>query len=84
MTVQRIAETARGDSQDEVKLARLRMHRSYLLRMLAGAGLLILCIAVLKFNWIASCCPLIFPRLVIFAIHIRGGLHSVRGNGEMK
>ncbi len=84
MTVQRIAESAQGDSPDEIKLAKLRMHRSYLLRMLVGAGLLILGIAVLKLNWIACCCPLVFPRLAILVIHLRGSVRSVKGNGEMK
>lgn len=84
MTVQRIAETAQGNSENEVKLAKLRMHRSYLMRMLVGAGLLILAIAVLKLNWIACCVPLVFPRVVIFVMHIRGSVRSVKGNGEMK
>ena len=84
MTVQQIAETAEGDDPDQVKLAKLRMRRSYLLRMLAGAGLLILGVAALKLNWIACFCPLVFPRLTILAMNIRGSVKSVKGSGDIK
>lgn len=84
MTVQRIAESAGGEDPDQVKLAKLRMRRSYLMRMLAGAGLLILGIAVFKLNWIACFCPLVFPRLTILAMNIRGRVKSVKGSGDIK
>jgi len=72
MTVQKIAETANVQDPDQIKLAKLRMRQSYTLRMLLGAGLLIVALAVLKLNWIACFCPLIFPRITIFFMNIRG------------
>lgn len=89
MTVQRIAESAKKQQSeeadpDEVKLAKLRMRRSYSLRMLAGAGLLVLGIAVFKLNWIACVCPLIFPRIVIAAMDVFKRVRSVKGSGEIK
>ena len=51
LTVQRIAESAQTKSEevdpDAVKLAKLKMRQSYMLRMLLGAGLLIVALAVL-------------------------------------
>lgn len=80
MTVQKIAETANADDPDQVKLAKLRMRQSYTLRMLLGAGLLILALAVLKLDWIACFLPLLFPRVTIFAMNLRGRVRSVKGS----
>lgn len=88
MTVQRIAEAANAQGEaedpDAVKLAKLRMRRSYSLRMVLGAGLLILALAVLKLNWIACVCPLIFPRITITAMDVVKRVRSVKGSGEIK
>ena len=84
LTVQRVAESAGGEDPDAVKLAKLRMRKSYTLRLLLEAGLLILAIAVLKLNWIACFCPLIFPRLTILVMNLRGSVRSVKGSGDMK
>lgn len=84
MTVQKIAESAGGDDPDQVKLAKLRMRRSYTLRLLLEAGLLILAIAALHLNWIACFCPLVFPRLTILFMNLRGSVRSVKGSGDMK
>lgn len=83
MTVQRIAEAGGGDA-DAVKLAKLRMRRSYSLRLLLEAGLLILAITVFQFNWIACFCPLVFPRIIILVMHLRGSVRSVKGSGDIK
>lgn len=89
MTVQRVAESAQklhGEEADPdaVKLAKLKMRQSYMLRMLLGAGLLIVALAVLKLNWIACVCPLIFPRITISAMDVFKRVRSVKGSGEIK
>ena len=88
LTVQRIAESAQTKSEevdpDAVKLAKLKMRQSYLLRMLLGAGLLIVALAVLKLNWIACVCPLIFPRITISVMNAIHRVRSVKGSGEIK
>lgn len=89
MTVQRIAESAPSQGGEEadpdaVKLAKLRMRRSYSLRMLLGAGLLVLGLAALKLNWIACVCPLVFPRITITAMDVFKRVRSVKGSGEIK
>ena len=89
ITVQRIAESAKAQEDekqdpDAVKLAKLWMRRSYSLRMLLGAGLLIVGIAVLKLNWIACFLPLIFPRITIMAMDVFKRVRSVKGSGEIK
>ena len=88
LTVQRIAESAQTGSEevdpDAVKLAKLKMRQSYMLRMLLGAGLLIVALAVLKLNWIACVCPLIFPRITISAMDVFKRVRSVKGSGEIK
>ena len=88
LTVQRIAESAQTKSEevdpDAVKLAKLKMRQSYLLRMLLGAGLLIVALAALKLNWIACVCPLIFPRITISAMDVFKRVRSVKGSGEIK
>lgn len=85
LTVQKVAESASGgDDPDQVKLAKLRMRRSYTLRLLAEAGLLILGISVFKLNWIACFCPLVFPRIIILVLNIRGTVRSVKGSGDIK
>ena len=89
LTVQRVAESAQklqGEEvdPDAVKLAKLKMRQSYMLRMLLGAGLLILGLAVLKLNWIACVCPLVFPRITISAMDVFKRVRSVKGSGEIK
>ncbi|MGN1007258.1 MAG: ATP synthase subunit I [Aristaeellaceae bacterium] len=89
ITVQRIAESAKAQEDekqdpDAVKLAKLKMRQSYMLRMLLGAGLLIVALAVLKLNWIACVCPLIFPRITISAMDVFKRVRSVKGSGEIK
>lgn len=84
LTVQRVAESASGDDPDQVKLAKLRMRRSYTLRLLAEAGLLILGISVFKLNWIACFCPLVFPRIIILVLNLKGTVRSVKGSGDIK
>ena len=89
MTVKRVAESApklQGEEADPdaVKLAKLKMRQSYMLRMLLGAGLLIVALAVLKLNWIACVCPLIFPRITISAMDVFKRVRSVKGSGEIK
>ena len=84
LTVQRVAESAGGEDPDQVKLAKLRMRKSYTLRLLLEAGLLILAIAVLKLNWIACFLPLIFPRITIMAMDVFKRVRSVKGSGEIK
>ena len=89
LTVQRVAEGAQklqGEEvdPDAVKLAKLKMRQSYMLRMLLGAGLLIVALAVLKLNWIACVCPLIFPRITISAMDVFKRVRSVKGSGEIK
>ena len=89
MTVQRVAESApklQGEEAypDAVKLAKLKMRQSYMLRMLLGAGLLIVALAVLKLNWIACVCPLIFPRITISVMNAIHRVRSVKGSGEIK
>ena len=89
LTVQRVAESApklQGEEvdPDAVKLAKLKMRQSYMLRMLLGVGLLILALAVLKLNWIACVCPLIFPRITISVMNAINRVRSVKGSGEIK
>ena len=88
LTVQRIAESAQTGREevepDAVKLAKLKMRQSYMLRMLLGAGLLIVGIAVLKLNWIACFLPLIYPRITIMAMDVFKRVRSVKGSGEIK
>lgn len=88
LTVQRIAESAQTGSEevdpDALKLAKLKMRQSYMLRMLLGAGLLIVALAVLKLNWIACVCPLIFPRITISVMNAIHRVRSVKGSGEIK
>ena len=88
LTVQHIAESAQTGSEevepDAVKLAKLKMRQSYMLRMLLGAGLLIVALAVLKLNWIACVCPLIFPRITISVMNAINRVRSVKGSGEIK
>ena len=88
LTVQQIAESAQTGSEevdpDAVKLAKLKMRQSYMLRMLLGAGLLIVALAVLKLNWIACVCPLIFPKITISVMNAIHRVRSVKGSGEIK
>lgn len=91
LTVQRIAESAQTGSEEVepdavklAKLAKLKMRQSYMLRMLLGAGLLIVALAVLKLNWIACVCPLIFPRITISVMNAINRVRSVKGSGEIK
>ena len=80
MTVQKIAETANVEDADEIKLAKLRMRRSYMLRMLALVVLLILALEVFKLNWIACFLPLLFGRISIFIANAGSKVKSVKGS----
>ncbi len=82
-TVQRIAETPDAQSVEQVNLAKLRMRRSYTLRMVGGAALLVLGIAALKLNWIACMVPLVFPQIAILAANWLGS-RRVKGGSDMK
>lgn len=81
LTVRRIAETQDAASQEQVNLAKLRMRRSYMLRMLGGAALLVLGLTAFHFNWIACFLPLTFPQLVILAANLWSKRGRVRDGG---
>lgn len=81
LTVQRIAETQDAASQEQVNLAKLKMRRSYMLRMLGGAALLVLGLTVLHLNWIACFLPLTFPQLVILAANLWSKRGRVKDGG---
>lgn len=75
----RIGEEEEVDPE-VVKLAKLKMQRSYMTRMIAGIGLLILAIAVLKLDWIACLVPLIFPRIAIFVRQFGMKAGNIKGS----
>ncbi len=83
LTVRKIADDAGAVDDDATKLAKMRIQKSYSTRMLAGAVLLVVGVAVLKLNWLACCLPLVFPRIVILLKGLLDRAHRVKGS-DMK
>ena len=64
-TVRKIADSADVVDENATKAAKLRIQKSYSLRMLLGAVLLVLALWLFKLNWVSCFLPLIFPRFII-------------------
>lgn len=79
-TIRKIADGAGAVDEDATKMAKLRIQKSYSTRMLAGAALLVVGVAVLKLNWVACCLPLIFPRIVILFKSLLDRINRVKGS----
>lgn len=79
MTVRKIAETVDARDAEGIKHAAQRMRKSYMLRMAAGAGLLVLALGIFRLNWIACLAPLLFPRMTIFFVDLHSRIKRTRG-----
>ena len=79
-TVRKIADSADVVDEDATKAAKLRIQKSYSLRMLLGAVLLVLALWVFKFNWISCFLPLIFPRIIITFKTVSDHRNRVKGS----
>ncbi len=79
-TVRKIADSSPSDGEDAARMGRLRIHKSYSARMLLGAVLLILALAVFKLNWVACCLPLVFPRIIILLKTLIDHIGKVKGS----
>ena len=67
VTVKRIADTENAADPEQIAQAKLKMRSSYITRTVITGALLIVGLAVFKFNWIACLLPMIFPRVAILA-----------------
>ena len=86
MTVQsitdKVGEQARSDAEIEQLTIQMkaRMQTSYHLRTVALFALVVLGIAVFKFNGLATILPLAFPRLVILVLQLTGKASTSEGS----
>ena len=86
MTVQsitdKVGEQARSDEEIEQLTIQMkaRMQTSYHLRTIGMFALVILGIAVFKFNGLATILPLAFPRLVILILQLTGRASTSEGS----
>ena len=80
VTVRRIADTENAADPEQIAQAKLKMRSSYIARSIGTGALLIVGLAVFKFNWIASLLPMIFPRIVIFVGQL-AAKRRVKGSG---
>ena len=84
LTVQGVTDRAAEKERTEQELAELtiemknRMKLSYNLRMIALFGLMVLGIAALKFDPLATILPVLFPTIVIRILQIM----DVKNNGK--
>ncbi|MBE5807823.1 MAG: hypothetical protein E7317_05735 [Clostridiales bacterium] len=80
VTVQRSVEGIQGDDELLKNQAKTRMKSSYTLRMLMLVALAAVGIAVFKFDTFAVILPLLFPRIVIFLINLKGQFPDRKGD----
>ena len=79
-TVHKIADSADVVDEDTTKAAKLRIQKSYSMRMLACAVLLVVALAVFRLNWVACCLPLVFPRIIITFRTAHDRIKKVKGS----
>lgn len=80
----KVGEQTRSDQEIEALTAQMkaRMQTSYTLRTIAMFALVIVGIAVLKFDGLATILPLAFPRLVIFLLQLTGKATTSEGSDK--